>query len=325
MQTLTNSTTSTSMLNRVLAAHPDYEDTRDQGTTRAAVLRTLTTDDGPILTLSYACDFKAEEEMGVGKLRSALTETADASAFPYLFANTPRSYPQRDLLTVTDDVIAISTRPTPYGLDRTLDWSRAIIRQNRYMRGLTPFWELKRLTVPELRKKAAADGVTVPARARKDDLVEAIGNAETPMHPYLHPACFGAGETLVIPRGDGAFRIVTDAIIDAMYAGTLTSGLGGAPFGSGVTLFDSRDLGERTRDAVLIAHQEHEAHMAALEPVTADLKAKGHRWFFLGKPTTGGDGQVRYWLNGDNGVGFGWFTLEQLASEAFLNRGGATR
>jgi hypothetical protein len=66
-----------------------------------------------------------------------------------------------------------------------------------------------------------------------------------------------------------------------------------------------------------------------LRPVERELKAKGHRFFFLGRPALinnkDGSKSVKYWLNGQSSpeAGYhsqpvGWYTPEELRAEDFV-------
>lgn len=303
---------------------------------REAGVVTIATEDGPVTALSYRCDFRAEEEWGVAELRKALLASSARRSFQRREAAKNPDYPnprkrhsQVDHLRVTDDYVAIFVNAEPYRPEDQIDRALTYIReQTPYTQTRTSVWEFRRLTVAELRAEITRRGLSAPSKARKDDLVTLLVSQAENIRPNIYPAWFHHGDVLVLPRGAGdAFGEVVDKLIDAAEHGTLAiGGLGTVnPFGSGLTLYDERDLGKITRKEISDANDWHWTQMATLDPVKTELKSRGIDCYFLGDPRLDerdGEKVVVYWLNGHGGYGnpqpFGWYTAEELLAEKFV-------
>lgn len=221
-----------------------------------------------------------------------------------------------------------------------IDWAKTKVAELRVM--LTELGgEPKRLpkaklieAIEEIRAARAADTSDSAAEeapaAEEDASTDSEGSSDETqpvLSPddavgYVHSAWFSNGSMLVIPRGDGAFRVAVDALREALVAGTLLVVAGGSPTGSGLTFVDSRDYGEKTRESMLERVRWASEKTEELEPVKEALAKKGHSWFFLGNPTLT-DGETKYFLNGRprNGLEkqpFGWYTRDELLAEAFV-------
>ncbi len=291
-----------------------------------------TPDGDPIAGLVHQTDYRAEEEYGIGDLRKALTGTD-----PRRFAMTERG---RQHAAVFSDVnaIVLSSSPLPDGdliwgapisglpADYAEAWERRQRTRSEYV--------LDRIAGPHermdvLRVRARELGIA-PLPRRKDDLRAAIAAHPdlASQLPDIWPAECTYGKTLVLRAdGDDLTARVVRKLADAVRAGTLGVGSASGPFHSGTFYYDTRD-----ETPQLIAEREaafdwHDAQMAALRPVQDELKAKGHSWFFLGKPTKRQDGTVQYWLNGMRSMPgakgrqpYGWYTLEELRAEKFVER-----
>lgn len=208
--------------------------------------------------------------------------------------------------------------------------------------------EPKRLTKPKLisaieaivqSRAASADASVVAAEEEGfDDTDSAVGatptesatgtpeTVESPvdvdaLSELVHAAWFEMGDVLVIPRGEGAYRELVDAVHEAVVAGSLMVG-SGVGLGRGLTLIDSRDLGEKTREEFESAKRWRDEQMTELTSVEQELKAKGHSWFFLGSPQMM-DGVAKFWLNGrakdpQGRQPSGWYSLDELRAEKFV-------
>lgn len=293
------------------------------GTQRATVsVLSLTGDETDrVVALSYSCDFKAEEEYGVGALRTAFASAGvllpfmDGPAKPRGF--TPH---QHDLVHRTEDAMFFAT--ASYHLASVQRARKGLVHVDEAARGqASRRFALEATTMAELRTMAPP-GVTVPRR--KNDLVALLLDIETERQEDsgVYGGWFQNGQTLALPRR-GVMGLMLDHLWEAAQRGTLLVGsAGNVAFGSGLTILDAEDLTERAQEMILEINLIYAQRMADLEPVAAHLKAEGHRWFFLGKPTVLGDGQVHYWLNGyggPEGQPFGWYTLEELRAEKFLD------
>lgn len=302
------------------------------GATRTVSIAVLDTPDGedPLVGLSYTCDFRSEEETGAGQFRNTFTATAAADSFIAQMRDTAHASAttQTDLVSDHGNVVVLST--STYGpTDHQLDQARAHLTEaEAWAQGVKAAWTFERERADTLRQMVKHLGLTVPARATKKTMAQALAAAQTPTTPHQHAAWFHYGDALILPRHDGAYGLVVDRLIDAAHHGTLiVGGIGRAAFGTGLTLFDSRDLGPQSRADILETTRLYNERMDDLKPVATHLKTRGHSWYFLGNPTVltrreSQDPQVHYWLNGASRRGetqpYGWYTLDELREEKFI-------
>lgn len=288
----------------------------------------------PIVGITFMCDLDATQEYGVCDLATAIRRAADDNSIPALFRTEPRSVAtQADL--VTDHGWAVSVSTTAGGRhpqSRHLPRAQEQINNHEpYAKGIVDGWRLSLKPMSELRENARELGIK-PLPRLKSELIERIVAATPAQKPEQHAAWFEYGDLLVIQKADGAHRLVVEHLLQASKAGHLTTGkLGVGAFGSGISLFDSRDFSQETVDQLVEAQQIYDKNMKALEPVVDTLRARGHHWHFLGNPQahTRADGArvVRYWLNGSTtttpsgrrGQPFGWYTLADLLDEKWIH------
>lgn len=201
---------------------------------RAVEIVAVETSEGDVFGLSYACDFRAEEEWGVGDLSRAFASRASKKATSHrilaadLKAGTaeesgPRGGGlgapgnQMDLVTVLDDVVSLRTVEISGSLEdtwstakdeaRQIESARGSIRDSRgYITGVPEAWRLERELFRDLRERARAAGIEKPGRS-KAAVIQQIIDAAVPEHPYTEPADFHDGRHLVIPRR-GAVGVV---------------------------------------------------------------------------------------------------------------------
>lgn len=294
----------------------------------------------PIVGLHYACDFKAEEEWGPAELRKSFSAgSGPGTAYGRLERKQPdfvASHPQCSLIHVCDAQWVLLTQPLehrPLTAERTLLHALAQQRQMR-VPGAPYLWRLERATVPELRALAREKGLRVNTQMRKPELIQTLMEHLAPKEALALPGWFQDGHHLVLPRGHGAFRIVTDRLIAAAERGSLAVGGSGlTTFGSGMSLYDFDDMPAGQVQKIQQAREWRADRMAELEPVIQTLHERGHQWYFLGNPrrintsTTLENTQVRYWLNshsyrlpnGKNAQPYGWYSLEELLAEKFID------
>lgn len=306
---------------------------------------TITGEDGSLITgLAYMCDFDATQEWGIGDLRKEIT-----SEDPRRFQMTRRGAKSVGIFADAPAIV-LSTRPLrdvlpAWGDDVGGPWSAHARYASFYTERLP--WahdyrsasDLRWKKMDQLRAIAREVGLT-PMPRRKDDLIAALGEhprfAEVyggPRHPDRWPAYFN-GATMVLRADEGPARVIVDALKQAVERGTLGIGNYSGPFSSGMFVYDAADETKAVIAAREARFDWHDARMADLEPVAAELKAKGHGWYFLGKPSEhkGADGEpvVEYWLNGYgsyrttdgrhvSGQPYGWYSLEELRAEKFVD------
>lgn len=303
---------------------------------REAAVVTIDTPDGPMVTIGYHCDFRAEEEWGVSDLRKVLLNASAPKSFQRTQATKNPEYravkrrSQSEYVRVGEDYLAIHTEAEPYRPERQLAEALRYIRETgpSARRRVGP-WEFRNLTVAELRAEIRRRGLSAPSKARKDDLVTLLLEQSPVIRPDIYPAWFHYGDVLVLPRGTGdTFGAAVEKLIDAITAGTLSvGGLGSvSPFGTGLTLYDERDLGPVSRKQISDDNDWYWSQMAALDPVKDELRSRGFDWYALGNPRLAerdGTEEVVYWINGHGGYGvpqpFGWYTAAELLDEKFVS------
>lgn len=280
----------------------------------------------PLAGMAYTLDFCAEEEWGAAELRRSLTGgdrvfrirqrgrvgiVSDACA----------------LILSTGDLDSIEpswSDPLPGGRADHAERFTARAELTRAIR-ITG-------TVQELRARARDLGIRTRG-LRKQEVCEAIAahprTVAESERPECWPGWFADGRTLVLRADQGPAAEVMEGLREAARAGRLGITNYQVPFGAGLFIYDTRD---ETREMVAERTARfawHDQRMAELAPVMKELAARGHSWFFLGRPTESvrdGVRAVRYWLNGtgrrpDGRWGrqpFGWFTLEELLVEKFV-------
>lgn len=308
---------------------------REHTGTRTAVLSAARAHQAepPIMGISYRCDFRAEEEMGQGKLAATFASTGDPQSNPYrsgwVLDHPGRTthFTQADHLTLTEDALCLHTdRPSP-SAHRQLSEALSYIEHSDNA-------DTDRLADPRgstmAHMRVEASQLKIPGRTKMNraELLAAIRAAKAPQGAARpsHAAWFHYGNMLVLPRTDDDFGQVVTRLASAAEAGAL--GVGGlvATFSRGLFLFDTRDLGEQARAGIHDANQEHRADMAALAPVEQRMTARGHRPYFLGNPRRDEDGSARYWLNGPKlelpsgrtRQVHGWYTLDELDAQKYV-------
>lgn len=298
--------------------------------TREAGIITVDTPDGEVTGISYQCDFRAEEEYGSSALTDAWTASANEDSFFLAQARktpdfTESRYTQADLLVLGEDFVAFQapgrfSSPLDQGeITRALAY---IKEQTPYTRFETSLFSIERQTVSELRATLAKRGVKAPSKARKADLVNAVMRSMVVGRENIHPAWFHMGSALILPRGTGdEFGDMVERLIDAAEAGFLAVGSAGVrAFGSGLTLFDERDLGPKTRDQVSKQNDWYNEQMTPITQVKAELRDEGYSVYHIGNPRTDESGQTVYFVNASAPKSkqfFGWHSLAQLKARDF--------
>jgi hypothetical protein len=313
-------------------------------TTQTATPGVLDTPDGSqILGLVYQTDYDASQEYGISDLRNALCGPGLRDMF-----QKPR---RRNHVAVFTDVNAVAFSDRPFkdvNAARKMVWGEPFEHHRRPGRSeyaeffdqnlpyaqewpnVVASWD----TITELRTKAKNLGIDGPLPRTKQALIDAIRNASATHNaaavPDRWPAWF---RTALVLRADrGITAEIVDAIREAALADSLAVGSASGPFHTGLFLYDRRDESKALIDTRNARWDWYEARMVELAPVRAALEANGHRFFFLGNPREGGWNtakgqecqQPRYWLNGMGRTRIGrqpggWYTLEELRDEAFLD------
>ena len=305
----------------------------------------------PIVGLSYLCDFKAEEEWGVGDLSAAFAMSANPNSVTALLWESSRarsaargessrrtrfSHPagttQSDLVEVLDDMVIFHTRPVTYAPSRESSIERArthFASSGSYVRGeLHNTWAVREGRKSEIIEILAERGVEANMRMTLPVLRSMVADLDEVENPDSQPGWFQTGEALILRRSFDLHGDVLDHLVQAARDGFLQVGSAGqSAFGSGLVMLDSRDLDESDVDAIIASNDWYQDRMDDLDPVMKTLRERGHSWFFLGKPSAldTGDGRkvVRYWLNGSKSPGvrnqpYGWYTIEELLAEKFV-------
>lgn len=298
----------------------------------------------PLVGITYRADHRAEEESGTGDLRRAFHERAHPSAFipveeakssevvakikerPVQRRSNPDSV-QADLLFLSEEMVGFRVRQFNFSHEYDLgEAKRALSDGEAYANGVSVPSSCEPRAV--LVEKAKALGIPIKNRNRADLSAEIYRvMMEAAPESTVHPGWFRSGTILVLPRTKDTFGAVLEGLIEAAQAGFLTFGLGGfGPFGSGLSMFDERDLSEASRQNIIEQGQQYRERMEALVPYAGLVRHRLGGFFFLGNPRTNADGEVTYWLNGhtttlSNGQRaqpFGWYTLKDLELGKYL-------
>lgn len=327
---------------KVIAAGYSLENLeQDRTGTRTVVPVVRDHEDGTrVVGLVYQADYRYEEEEGVGSLVRRLTGTdgRDVVLTP-VAANCVARFAD-----VNGFVLSTQTLPT-----RTYAWGDDLRKgeQTGYVPDYVSTWDqdlpylrddafgrrVSRgdVTVAELRARAQELGLTGLPRKKADLAALLLASPEylaTVKVAEAWPAWFAHGVQLVVRADAGPAATIVEALGDAIDAGALALSMYRGPFASGLFLYDARDESGAVRTQRSAEVDWYDAKMADLEPVIAELKALGHRWYFLGKPRQTQNGEVKYWLNGSTGgvtrdgtryrgQPCGWYTLEELRAEKF--------
>lgn len=278
-----------------------------------------------IVGLCYRTDYDATQEYGLGELRQVLT-----SKEPRQFQMVPSA---ANHAAVFDDVNGFllskrSVQPTLSWGDPLPGWGDPDGYASWWARNLawvhgvdsSPLWRMK---VADIRGELKAAGVSPLPRKRAELETEWCRWKASQLGEQVRwPAFFGAGETLVFRADSGPTADIVTALTDAVRSGTLGVGSASSPFSTGMFFYDTRDETSALVAAREAAFDVYDARMAELAPVADELKARGHRFYFLGNPslqTVDGEQVVRYWLNGTGSPQpFGWYTLDELLAGKFV-------
>lgn len=293
-----------------------------------------TPDGDPIAGIVHQCDYRAEEEYGVGDIRRAITGS-DIRQFCMTESG-------RHHAATFSDVrgLVLTSRPLDkpeflwgeplHGDFQSWDYGRAwgsALPWTRRLDQVANTW----MSMAELRNTARTLGIK-PLPRSKADIVEAILIHPDAGHqlPDLWPGIFDSSGTTLVLRAEGetlTCRVIAK-LADAIRVGTLGIGSASGPFHTGSFYYDTRDetpglIQERTE-----RFDWHDARMAELKPVKQTLEARGHRWYALGSPSVIApkgktEREVHYWLNGTShprygGQPYGWYTLQELLDEKFV-------
>lgn len=350
------------------------EDANKRLSVREFSIALADTEDGtPIVGIQYRCDYRAEEEYGVRDLQKAFgvpegpegwtmggkkyashvskftglpegafgfvlslsnvqseTEWA-ASVHP---STGPTSWPvlrsAKDLLASRDDL-------KPWQVSDNYDkWWEEHVAWAQEMSTRTTI--NRYTTVKELKEIGARLGITKFKRAKADILAQ-IHEADSALTPNKWPGWFHYGKEFVLRADSGIVADVLEMLHEAAVEGTLSFGGGAQVFGSGLSIYDGRDVGPKLTKERKDHARWYKKAMKALEPVDAELTKRGYTRFSLSTPNDGfkskqdyGTGEVvqtnpkdiYYWLN-MSGVGprknrqaYGWYTAKELLDEKFV-------
>lgn len=308
----------------------------------------------PIVGIQYQCDFRAEEEMGVGKMRELFARTAASDSFiaQEHLANggsVLEGISQAQLVLETDDLVCFAANQIyVYDLDHELKGAKEYLAGARRAAEVNfkDWAKLNRKSVADLKVLAKSLGLKGYSKLTKADLIHAIGKFQKeaadraagiePGESAEQPGWFHYGNALVFEKRGGLFGEVLGELLEAARVGQLLVGGGNTgPFGSGFTLLDARDMGEELKATIVEANSWRREQEKALEPVAEIVKqgpmknSWGSAYYFLGKPTKfDGWDEVKFWLNG-NSVKFpngrsrqpsGYYTLQELKDASYMEK-----
>lgn len=302
---------------------------------RSFTLASVETPDGdPIVGLEYRCDYRAEEEWGMGRLAKTVTGDENRN-----FGMTEKGRAHVAWFSDGSGII-LSDEPLP---KQVYEWGEPIStsrwdepRPNSIEDDYARFWQddiwagVRRelnldywAKVPELREAAKKLGIK-PLPSKRDDLINAIaaaGAESLPREendPGTFPGWFHDGHRFILrATDDSPTSRALKRLVRAAQDGTL--GIGGStagnPFGRGFFIYETRDETPELNKEIDEAFAFHEAAMSAIEPVLEQLKSWGLRWYFVGNPRPSGrksehyrpaepEGEIAYWVKGLRAEGY---------------------
>ena len=325
-------------------AHPGYLDSleartrrREAGPRAVAPACAENGDGPPLVGLVYRTDYRAEEEWGVTKLRTALTgenprnfaQIPDADGKVAVFSDVNGFVLATDNLTTEVEVPTeypdtVCRRMMPLG--REVPWLTPLRLGDRHLptpRHAAHFentylWvqgvrdpivdgrprPLSWCTMATLRDIARPLGIK-PLPRRKDDLIAAIvahrEYAPDRDHPDAWPADFHYGDNLVIRADTGPTATIVARLREAIDAGTLGIGNASGPFSGGVFLYDTRDEHPSLVTAREAAFDLYDEQMEPIPALRQELEGAGFRVHCVDNPTVldpgKGEKSLHYWLN----------------------------
>lgn len=282
------------------------------GTRTISLALKETPDEFPIVGLSYVCDYRYEEEEGIYKLAAVLNDTPEQWKH---FASTANGF------------VYFATSPLP-----DEHFKHQIVMAQEYHTRMLPYVQesdaqrLAHSTVAEMKAFAAERSISLTGLTKKVDIFQAIIAASPNQYPSVWPAWFHFGNFLGF-KAEGIVGDTLNLLLKAAQRNTLGVSNSSMVFASGLGLYDTRDIGPKLTQQRAEERAVYEAAMKALEPVAAELTARGYRWYALGRPTVirpkdAETMETRYWLNGHyvNGLGqpYGWYSLDELLAEKFI-------
>lgn len=336
-----------------MSIYSDFEARIDASTmqepnSREASLQLIETSDGMILGIKYACDARYEEEAGVGKMAATFARTAHPENFmaqEYLKDN-----PDKSLLTTNQsDLLFLDEFTVGFGAEvPSRDYSNRLQAELKWCRSTSAAaelpWRIERryawTSVADLKAAAKARGLKGYSRLKSKELVQLLSRDDLAQENAgkevtevtSQPGSFHYGDLLVFERKAGLFGEVLERLIEAAKEGFLAVGGGGGPFGGGFTLFDARDLTEATKSEIAEQSSWRREQLALLEPVANVVQegpmknSWGSAYYALGRPSII-NGEIKFWLNGSsvympNGRSVqpcGWYTLQELLDEKYMD------
>lgn len=318
--------------------------------TRGFSLAMADTPDGvPIVGITYACDFRSEEESGSANLPKAFgavgheymmtkAGVGHAGVFEGIPSLILSVRPIAPVQSWGHNIVRDSAAPT----DRRDAWLNLVAHgsldqvsqdyyadnyDTHYGRALERMQELPDVarygTIDRIKEAAAKIGIPGPFPRKKAELIEYVTNHPVRLalaeNPSVWPGWFHNGDVLVLRADKGIVADTLKSLARAAKSQTLAFGGGHQLFGSGMSLYDGADVGPKLEAERKAYAQWYDAEKLKLEPVKAELTRRGFKWYALGRPTLRKDGRVEYWLNG---AGFpqpyGWYTREELLAEKFV-------
>lgn len=296
-----------------------------------------------LMGVSYQCDFRAEEEMGSGKITQIMTGAmAKRDHFRKELVKQKKWEAKQKKWEQGKVSQAPGTQSQYVSIIDTEDQRQWFVMSSHFsesqfaeaVESLTS--SSRSLFLPSksrLLDEAKELGVSMRTTMTKEQLAQAIDQIKRTKEgqgEYRQRAWFHMGDMLVTEYLPGTtLGEVLRLLVAAADEGHLLVGDGGlSPFGSGLTMIDSRDVSDEERKQVTEKNQWYRDQMDVLSEskvLDAVIKRMGGRPFFLGSPKLQKNGTVSYWLNGrtmkmDSGKmeqPFGWFTIEELFAEEY--------
>jgi hypothetical protein len=229
-----------------------------------------------IVGLTYQCDFKAEEEWGIGDIAKVLNNGRDGEVIL-------NKDSKKHIAFFSDcNGMVISTSPLSY---QTLKWGEqggerfetGRLREEYpeswerlldYTQGVKSRWTLERAPFTELKAMAKEFEISPIPRSRKELAIVLSQHPrlkEEKSKPLAWPGYFQDGKNLILRADEGPTSEVLKALIESAKSGNLMLINSSVVFARGMILYDVRSETKELKKERAVQIKEYRKNMKVLE------------------------------------------------------------